>query len=749
MKSEKGISWTRLLFPLLLAGIVVLLLISTIGIEEAPEGKAVATKVDGTVTLFSPGSARGNVIRENDIVGKNDRLEVQEKSRLELRCPDGSFLRLSEKTGLTVRLLQFQQQSSSMSLQVVLDSGKLWYKMRKPAIGSRMEVLTDTAFAAAEDAVLAVDREEDASTAVRVYEGGAAAAALLPPGGGQGRELPIAVNTYQEVSVAAGAGISQVRDFDPKATINDWIRWNLQRDAREGLVSVTVSPDSSVSTRGASRQLTGTAHYPDNVAKDVTWFATWGSTDADVAAIDQAGRARAGKPGNSKISAAIVDISGSGMFTVSPELVSIAVTPASPSIVNGAVLQFNAQGKFSDNTEKDVTSSVAWTSVDAGIAVINKAGLATAGNKAGMTVISASLSNKTASARLTVKRELVSLAITPDGATVMEGQSRQFKVLANFSDKTTKDVTSTVKWHISDPLIAVVNGSGLVTGKSEAGTASITASFHQKTASGTVTVIKPAPVPAPAPRTLVSLSVQPTSVSIRQMMSQQFTATGNYSDGSTQDLTQSVVWTSQAPLLAQVKSTGKALAIKTGTIEVAASYGGRSGSAKLTVLPREIYRPRADAETAKKFVYWPEPRFSKAHGAPSATGALVIDGTMNLIWPEDAASPGPSACSPGVPKKWQGVADYITCLNKNAYLGYRNWRLPTREELFSILDYKQSEPNPRVYTEGFCYTQGFYGYEVWFSTNEGIPTYADIGLGVGYYTEVSKSFYVWPVRSLK
>src|SRR5512143_3302717 len=133
MKSEKGISGTKLILSLLLAGMVVLLLIRTIEIEPVPEGKAVATKVDGTVLLFSHGSGRGSVIRENDIVGKNDRVEVQEKSRLELHCPDGSYLRLSEKTGLTVRLLRFQQQTNSMSLQVALDSGKLWFKMRKPA----------------------------------------------------------------------------------------------------------------------------------------------------------------------------------------------------------------------------------------------------------------------------------------------------------------------------------------------------------------------------------------------------------------------------------------------------------------------------------------------------------------------------------------------------------------------------------------------------------------------------------------
>ena len=46
---------------------------------------------------------------------------------------------------------------------------------------------------AAEDAVFAVDREENASTAIRVYDGGAAAA-LSPSGRGQVREQPVVVN---------------------------------------------------------------------------------------------------------------------------------------------------------------------------------------------------------------------------------------------------------------------------------------------------------------------------------------------------------------------------------------------------------------------------------------------------------------------------------------------------------------------------------------------------------------------------
>jgi hypothetical protein len=740
-------------FSLVVALVIVMLWINTISVEVVPEAQAVATWIEGNAFRFTKEAPEGRLIKNNDIISKNDRVEVQENSRLELRFPDGSYLRLSENARFTMRLLQFEKRTDSLYLQAFLGAGKLWAKIKKLSTsGSRVEVITSTGPAAAKDTgtVYGVDLEEDTSTTIKVYEGAvlAMSAAREAPQTVDQTSAPaegqlVSVNVFQKVSVSSQGGVSQPQDFDPKATINDWIRWNLQRDAREGLVSITVTPASSTITRGVSLQFTGTAYYPDNIAKDITWFATWGSSDAKVAAIDQAGAARGAELGTSGISAAIVDISGSTVLNVTRELVSITVTPVSRSIVNGSVLQFTAMAKFSDKTVQNITSSAVWKSSDTHVAVVNARGLATAGDKAGTAVISASLGNKTGSTALKVRRELLSITVIPGGATIMEGKTQQFNAIGNYSDKTTQNLTSAAKWQTSDAKIAGITPAGLVIGKTEAGTAAITASFGGKVGSGTITVSKIA---------LASLIVRPAEATIRQMMSQQFTVMGSFSDGSTKDLTRSVAWTSSAPLLAPIKATGAASGILTGSIVITATSQGKSASAKLEVTEREIYRPRADEETAKKFVFWPAPRFAKVAGTQPARGSVVIDHLTGLLWTADAASPGPLACSPGVTKTWQAALVYVACLNSNSYLGYRNWRLPSREELFGLVDYKQSVPNPWVYTHGFSYTQAFYGYDVWFSSGRGdssFTSYFDISRGVMYYTDGSKSFYVWPVRSGK
>jgi hypothetical protein len=85
----------------------------------------------------------------------------------------------------------------------------------------------------------------------------------------------------------------------------------------------------------------------------------------------------------------------------SPTLVSILVTPANASIVVGTTQQFTATGSYSDNTTKNITSSVTWSSSNTGVATISNTGLATS-IAAGSTTIKAALASISGSTTLTV-----------------------------------------------------------------------------------------------------------------------------------------------------------------------------------------------------------------------------------------------------------------------------------------------------------------------------------------------------------
>ena len=82
---------------------------------------------------------------------------------------------------------------------------------------------------------------------------------------------------------------------------------------------------------------------------------------------------------------------------------------------------------------------------------------------------------------------------------------------------------------------------------------------------------------------LTSITVTPTNPSISVGSPQQFTATGNYSDGSHQDLTNSATWTSSIPSVATINSTGLATGVAAGSTTIQATVGAINGSTTLTV----------------------------------------------------------------------------------------------------------------------------------------------------------------------
>jgi hypothetical protein len=86
-----------------------------------------------------------------------------------------------------------------------------------------------------------------------------------------------------------------------------------------------------------------------------------------------------------------------------------------------------------------------------------------------------------------------------------------------------------------------------------------------------------------APATLVSIGVSPADPSITRGATQQFTATGHYSDGTTQDLTASTTWSSLLTTVAMINAMGLATGVGTGTSMISATSGSIIGSTLLTV----------------------------------------------------------------------------------------------------------------------------------------------------------------------
>jgi len=87
--------------------------------------------------------------------------------------------------------------------------------------------------------------------------------------------------------------------------------------------------------------------------------------------------------------------------------------------------------------------------------------------------------------------------------------------------------------------------------------------------------------------TIVSIAVHSGSADHRQWDSQQFIATGTYTDTTTQDLTTQVTWQSSATNVAVILTSGAAKGLATatgvGTTNITATLSGTTGTTVLTV----------------------------------------------------------------------------------------------------------------------------------------------------------------------
>jgi hypothetical protein len=79
---------------------------------------------------------------------------------------------------------------------------------------------------------------------------------------------------------------------------------------------------------------------------------------------------------------------------------------------------------------------------------------------------------------------------------------------------------------------------------------------------------------APATPELTSISVGPPDSTVAAGQSKQFTATGLYSDGSKQDVSSSVTWSSSTPVVSSINSQGLAIGVSPGSTTISIGVNG-------------------------------------------------------------------------------------------------------------------------------------------------------------------------------
>jgi 6-phosphogluconolactonase (cycloisomerase 2 family)/urocanate hydratase len=375
------------------------------------------------------------------------------------------------------------------------------------------------------------------------------------------------------------------------------------------LVSIGVTPPNPSIASGLTSQFTATGVYTDNSTQNLTASAAWTSSNTSVASVSNAthGLATALSPGPVTITAASGTVSGTTSLTVTPAaLVSIALIPANPSIAYGTAQQFAATGTYTDTSTHDVTAAVTWSSSDGTVAAISNApgsnGLVTSIGQGSVT-INATLGAIVGAAGLTVTpAALVSIALIPANPSIANGTAQQFAAIGTYTDNSTQPLTASVTWGSSDTTVASIsNASGSNGLANSAGQGAVTISAALGTISGSTGLTVTA-------ATLVSIAVTPVSPSINDGTNQQFTATGTYTDNSTQNLTASVMWASSNTAIASISnatgSNGLATAAGAGTTSISASLGAATSAvATLTAaaVPEYAYASNQNDNTVSEY----------------------------------------------------------------------------------------------------------------------------------------------------
>jgi 6-phosphogluconolactonase (cycloisomerase 2 family) len=256
------------------------------------------------------------------------------------------------------------------------------------------------------------------------------------------------------------------------------------------LDSISVTPATPTVTAGQTQQFKAMGNYSDGSSADITTSATWSTGSGTIATINSSGLLTAVAAGTTTVSASSGSVSGSVNLTVKPSLVSIAVTPGTPSIAAGLSQQFAATGTYSDSSTAVITSSVTWGSATTSVATINAAGLATS-TAQGTTLITATSGAVSGSVTLTVTAPaLTSLAISPATATLQLGATTpmQFSATGTYTDKSTQDLTDSVTWSTVNSWVASINTSGAAS-PSRGGYTAISAASGTIQATASLTVL--------------------------------------------------------------------------------------------------------------------------------------------------------------------------------------------------------------------------------------------------------------------
>lgn len=359
------------------------------------------------------------------------------------------------------------------------------------------------------------------------------------------------------------------------------------------LTTLTITPQSFSLPKGLTQSFTVEGTFSDNSTQDETYDAVWSSSLDSVATISSEPAdirvATAVEVGQTTISAIYSGISASSTLTVTDAIpVFIAVKSAASTQLSLSTQAFTATGTYSDDSSRDISTDVTWSSSNAAVASIAADGKVKTLTP-GTTVISATRGAIVGTSNLKVTGgKLTKIDLRLDPTEQIKGTFSRVTAIGTFDNATSRDITGAIgTWEVDSTKANVIAGGGnlvwLHTLDVTPGT-KLSATYGSVPAGEiSLVVIEPA---------LTSLTIVEQALDLTSGTSASLSLIGVFSPASNQNLSPSATWSSLPETTTTVGDLGlekgRVRALAEGSSVITAIYGEQTATTTVTVVARTL-----------------------------------------------------------------------------------------------------------------------------------------------------------------
>ncbi|WP_159881672.1 S-layer homology domain-containing protein [Paenibacillus puerhi] len=263
--------------------------------------------------------------------------------------------------------------------------------------------------------------------------------------------------------------------------------------------------------------------------------------------------------------------------TIAPPAQTLTLLTSNPAnvtlTVTGATYALVITAGFNDHTSLNVTGVAQYASTDPSVATVSNAGVVTA-VASGTANIVVTYGGLTKNVPVTVTiappaPTLTLLTSNPANVTLtVTGATYALVITAGFNDHTSLNVTGMAQYASTDPSVATVSNTGVVTAVANGATnIAVTYGGLTKNVPVTVTIAPPAP-------TLTLLTSNPANVTLTVTgATYALVITAGFNDHTSLNVTGVAQYESTDTRVATVSNTGVVTAVANGTTNIVVTYG--------------------------------------------------------------------------------------------------------------------------------------------------------------------------------